>query len=333
MKSFINVEDIGDLREALVEAQEIKADRFKYQHLGKNKTLMMIFFNNSLRTRLSTQKAAMNLGMNVIVLDVNAGAWKLETERGVIMDGDKSEHLLEAIPVMGCYCDLIGVRSFAGLADREYDYAETVLHQFIKYSGRPVFAMETATVHPLQAFADLITIEESWGSPVCRCGTATNPTKRPKVVLTWAPHCRALPQAVPNSFAQWMNAAPDVDLVITHPEGYELDPQFVGDAVVEYDQKKAFEGADFIYAKNWSNPGVTNLADYGKITSKDMSWTVDTEHMSWTNNGKFMHCLPVRRNLIVTDDVIESPNSLVIPEAANREISCSIVIKRMLEAL
>ena len=332
-QSFINVQDIGPLDKARAEAFEIKNDRYKYQHLGKNKTLMMIFFNNSLRTRLSTQKAAMNLGMNVIVLDVNAGAWKLETERGVIMDGDKSEHLLEAIPVMGCYCDIIGVRSFAGLTDREYDYAETVLQQFIKYSGRPVFAMETATVHPLQAFADLITIEESWGRSVCCCGTATNPTKRPKVVLTWAPHCRALPQAVPNSFAQWMNAAPDVDLVITHPEGYELDPTFVGDAVVEYDQKKAFEGADFIYAKNWSNPGVTNPADYGKITSKDMSWTVDTEHMSWTNNGKFMHCLPVRRNLIVTDDVIESPNSLVIPEAANREISCSVVIKRMLESL
>ena len=329
MRTFINVEDIGDLRQALAEAQEIKNDRYKYQHLGKNKTLMMIFFNNSLRTRLSTQKAAMNLGMNVIVLDVNAGAWKLETERGVIMDGDKSEHLLEAIPVMGCYCDLIGVRSFAGLTDREYDYAETVLNQFIKYSGRPVFAMETATVHPLQAFADLITIEESWGRRVCSGTSAA----KPKVVLTWAPHCRALPQAVPNSFAQWMNAAEDIDLVITHPEGYELDPKFVGNAVVEYDQRKAFEGADFIYAKNWSNPGVTNPADYGKITCEDRSWTVDTEHMSWTNNGKFMHCLPVRRNLIVTDDVIESPNSLVIPEAANREISCSVVIKRMLEAL
>ena len=346
MKSFINVQDIGPLDKAMAEAFEIKKDRYKYQHLGKNKTLMMIFFNNSLRTRLSTQKAAMNLGMNVIVLDVNAGAWKLETERGVIMDGDKSEHLLEAIPVMGCYCDLIGVRSFAGLTDREYDYAETVLNQFIKYSGRPVFAMETATVHPLQAFADLITIveysrneeggtrnENSSNSD----GNLLPPSsfllpRKPKVVLTWAPHCRALPQAVPNSFAQWMNAA-DVDLVITHPEGYELDPLFVGNARVEYDQKKAFEGADFIYAKNWSNPGVTNPADYGKITSKDMSWTVDTEHMSWTNNGKFMHCLPVRRNLIVTDDVIESSNSLVIPEAANREISCSVVIKRMLEAL
>ena len=345
MRTFINVQDIGPLEKAMTEAFEIKNDRYKYQHLGKNKTLMMIFFNNSLRTRLSTQKAAMNLGMNVIVLDVNAGAWKLETERGVIMDGDKSEHLLEAIPVMGCYCDLIGVRSFAGLTDREYDYAETVLQQFIKYSGRPVFAMETATVHPLQAFADLITIEESWRvkggglkeNSYTADGILPPPSTlhlqpRPKVVLTWAPHCRALPQAVPNSFAQWMNAA-DVDLVITHPKGYELDPQFVGNAVVEYDQKKAFEGADFIYAKNWSNPGVTNPADYGKITCEDRSWTVDTEHMSWTNNGKFMHCLPVRRNLIVTDDVIESPNSLVIPEAANREISCSVVIKRMLEQL
>ena len=320
MRTFISVEDLGDLRQAMAEAQEIKQDRYKYQQLGKNKTLLMIFFNNSLRTRLSTQKAAQNLGMNVIVLDVNAGAWKLETERGVIMDGDKSEHLLEAIPVMGCYCDMIGVRSFAGLTDREYDYAETVLGQFIKYSGRPVFAMETATVHPLQAFADLITIEE-------------HKTKaRPKVVLTWAPHCRALPQAVPNSFAQWMNAA-DVDFVITHPEGYELDPKFTGGARIEYDQMKALSGADFVYAKNWSCPGVANPADYGKIISKDMSWTIDEAHMSVTDNGKFMHCLPVRRGLIVTDDVIESPNSLVIPEAANREISAEVVIKRMLESL
>lgn len=320
MKTFFNVEDIGDLKTALAEAQEVKANRFGFQQLGRNKTLLMIFFNNSLRTRLSTQKAAMNLGMNVIVLDVNAGAWKLETERGVIMDGDKSEHLLEAIPVMGSYCDLIGIRSFAGLTDREFDYAETIVGQFVKYSGRPVFAMETATVHPLQAFADLITIEEH------------KSVKRPKVVLTWAPHCRALPQAVPNSFTQWMNAS-DVDFVITHPEGYELDPQFVGKATVEYDQLKAFSGADFIYAKNWSCPGVKNPADYGKILSQDMSWTVDDAHMRLTNNACFMHCLPVRRGLIVTDDVIESPRSLVIPEAANREISAEVVIKRMLESL
>ena len=198
MKTFFNVQDLGNLQQALQEARKIKKDRFAYDTLGKNKTLLMIFFNNSLRTRLSTQKAAMNLGMNVIVLDVNAGAWKLETERGVIMDGDKSEHLLEAIPVMGSYCDIIGVRSFAGLSDRHYDYAETITNQFVRYSGRPVFAMETATVHPLQAFADLITIEEY------------KTVARPKVVLTWAPHPKALPQAVPNSFAQWMNAADEL---------------------------------------------------------------------------------------------------------------------------
>ena len=320
MNTFFNVSDVGDLSKALAEAMEVKKHRFDYQQLGKNKTLLMIFFNNSLRTRLSTQKAAMNLGMNVIVLDVNAGAWKLETERGVIMDGDKSEHLLEAIPVMGCYADIIAVRSFAGLKDRDFDYAETIVNQFVKYSGRPMIAMETATVHPLQAFADLITIEEH------------KPVKRPKVVMSWAPHCRALPQAVPNSFAQWMNAA-DVDFVITQPEGYELDPKFTQDSRVEYDQKKALEGADFVYAKNWSCPGVKDKADYGKILNSDRTWTIDTEHMSWTNQGYFMHCLPVRRGLIVTDDVIESDHSLVIPEAANREVSAEVVLKRVLESL
>ncbi len=320
MKVFRSVKDLGNLQQALQEAMEIKADRFKYQELGKNKTALLIFFNNSLRTRLSTQKAAMNLGMNVIVLDVNQGAWKLETERGVVMDGDKSEHLLEAIPVMASYCDIIGVRSFATFESREDDYNEKILEQFIQYSGKPVFFMESATVHPLQSFADLITIEEY------------KERKRPKVVLTWAPHPKALPQAVPNSFAEWMNAA-DVDFVVTHPEGYELDLQFVGDAKVEYDQMKAFEGADFIYAKNWSCPGVTRPEDYGKVLSKDMSWTVSERQMAVTNNAHFMHCLPVRRNMIVTDDVIESPRSLVIPEAANREISATVVLKRMLEAL
>lgn len=318
MRTFLHASDLGDLGQALREAAEIKADRYKFEHLGRHKTAMLIFFNNSLRTRLSTQKAARNLGLDVIVLDVNQGAWKLETERGVVMDGDKSEHLLEAIPVMASFCDLIGVRTFAGLENREADYAENILSQFIKYSGKPVFSMESATAHPLQAFADLITIEEH------------KEKARPKVVLTWAPHPRALPQAVPNSFAEWMRAA-DVELVVTHPEGYELDPLFVGDARVEYDQMKALEGADFVYAKNWSCPGVTNPADYGKILSKDMSWTIDEAHMAVTDNGKFMHCLPVRRGLIVTDDVIESPNSLVIPEAANREISAQVVIKRILE--
>lgn len=317
MNKFTCVDDIGSLDMAIREAMEIKKDRFAFTELGKNKTLLMIFFNSSLRTRLSTQKAAMNLGMNVMVLDVNQGAWKLETERGVIMDGDKAEHLLEAIPVMGSYCDIIGVRSFAGLKNKKEDYEEMVIEQFIKYSGRPVFSMEAATRHPLQSFADLITIEEFKTKP------------RPKVVMTWAPHPKALPQAVPNSFAEWMNAT-DYDFVITHPRGYELDPKFVGKAVVEYDQRKAFEGADFIYAKNWSAYTAPN---YGAVLSTDRDWTVDAEKMALTDNAFFMHCLPVRRNMIVTDDVIESERSIVIPEAANREISAQVVIKRLLESL
>ena len=317
MKKFTCVEDIGDLRAAVAEALEIKRDRFAYSELGRNRTLLMIFFNSSLRTRLSTQKAAMNLGMNVMVLDVNQGAWKLETERGVVMDGDKAEHLLEAIPVMASYCDLIGVRSFAQLKDKAEDYEERVIEQFIRYSGRPVFSMEAATRHPLQSFADLITIEEH------------KTTERPKIVMTWAPHPKALPQAVPNSFAEWINAT-DYEFVITHPEGYELDPKFVGRAEVEYDQRKAFEGADFIYAKNWSAYADPN---YGQVISTDRDWTVDAEKMALTNNAYFMHCLPVRRNMIVTDEVIESERSLVIPEAANREISAEVVIKRLLEGL
>ncbi|MDE7442248.1 MAG: acetylornithine carbamoyltransferase [Muribaculaceae bacterium] len=317
MKKFTCVDDIGPLDQALAEAAAVKRDRFAFTELGRNKTLLMIFFNSSLRTRLSTQKAAMNLGMNVMVLDVNQGAWKLETERGVVMDGDKAEHLLEAIPVMASYCDIIGVRSFAGLKDKREDYEERVIEQFIRYSGRPVFSMEAATRHPLQSFADLITIEEF------------KTKERPKVVMTWAPHPRALPQAVPNSFAEWMNAT-DYDFVITHPRGYELDPKFVGKAVVEYDQRRAFEGADFIYAKNWSAYADPN---YGKVLSTDRDWTVDSAKMALTDNAFFMHCLPVRRNMIVTDDVIESERSIVIPEAANREISAQTVIKKMLETL
>ena len=320
MKSFFHVSDIGDLGAALEEAKQVKATPFAWKHLGTDKTIMLVFFNSSLRTRLSSQKAALNLGMNPIVLNIGQDSWKLETQMGVVMDGDKSEHLREAIPVMTSYCDLIGIRSFAGLTDREYDYSETVLRQFIEYGGKPVISLESATVHPCQAFADLITIEEY------------RTKARPKVVMTWAPHPRALPQAVPNSFAEWMNAA-DVDFVITHPRGYELDPAFVGPARVEYDQMKALEGADFVYAKNWSCPGVTNPAQYGQVLSKDMSWTVDAKHMAVTNNAYFLHCLPVRRNMIVSDEVIDSPRSLVIQEAANRAVSAQVVMKRMLESL
>lgn len=317
MKEFTSIRQLGDLRQALAQAQQVKRNPFADQELGRNKTLLMVFFNNSLRTRLSTQKAALNLGMNVIVLDVNQGAWKLETERGVIMDGDKSEHLLEAIPVMGCYCDLIGVRSFARFESKDEDYNEMILNQFIKYSGKPVFSMEAATRHPLQTFADLITIEEH------------KTKERPKVVMTWAPHPKALPQAVPNSFAEGMNFA-GYDFVIANPEGYDLAPEFVGGARVTHDQDEALRGADFVYAKNWSAYEGDN---YGKVLSRDRSWTVTKEKMALTDNAFFMHCLPVRRNMIVSDEVIESPRSLVIPEAANRVVSAQTVIKKMLESL
>ncbi len=315
MKHFTSILQLGDLQEALAEAAAIKADPFAHQQLGRNKTLLLVFFNNSLRTRLSTQKAGLNLGMNVIVLDVNQGAWKLETGHGVIMDGDKSEHLLEAIPVMGSYCDMIGVRSFARFESKEDDYNEVILNQFIQYSGRPVFSMEAATRHPLQTFADILTIEE-------------HKTKaRPKVVMTWAPHPKALPQAVPNSFIEGMSMT-DYDFVIANPEGYDLAPEFVGNAKVTHDQDEALAGADFVYAKNWAS-----YEHYGEILSRDRGWTVTKEKMALTNDAFFLHCLPVRRNMIVSDDVIESSRSLVIPEAANREYAAQTVIKRLLEGL
>ena len=320
MKSFLHVSDIGDLGAALKEAAMLSKNPLACKSLGEGRTILLVFFNSSLRTRLSSQKAALNLGMSPIVLNVGQDSWKLESELGVVMDGDRSEHLREAIPVMCSYCDIIGIRSFATLQDRAADYAETVLNQFIEYGGKPVISLESATLHPCQAFADLITIEQYKRKP------------RPKVVLTWAPHPRALPQAVPNSFAEWMGAA-DVDLVITQPEGYELDPRFVGGARVEYDQMKALEGADFVYAKNWSCPGVSDPSRYGQILSQDPSWTVGEAHMAVTDNAYFMHCLPVRRNVVVTDGVLDSPASLVVPEAANRVVSAQVVMKRMLEEL
>lgn len=317
MRNFITVKDMGNLTDALEKAKYVKENPYADAELGRNKTMLLIFFNSSLRTRLSTQKAALNLGMNVIVLDINQGAWKLETERGVVMDGDKPEHILEAIPVMGSYCDIIGVRSFANFASKADDYGEKILNQFIRLSGKPVISMEAATRHPLQSFADLITINEY------------KKVERPKVVLSWAPHPKALPQAVPNSFAEWMIAA-GYEVVITHPEGYELDPAFTAGATIEYDQEKAFKGADFIYGKNWSAYADPN---YGKVLCTDRNWTIDERKMALTNNGYFMHCLPVRRNMIVTDNVIESANSLVIPEAANRVVSAQTVIREILLGL
>lgn len=313
MKNYTSIKDIPSIKKALYEAFEVKKNPFGFQHLGKNKTMVMVFFNSSLRTRLSTQKAAMNLGMNTMVMNVNGDSWQLESELGVVMDGDKPEHLLEAIPVIGKYCDVIGVRAFARFESKEDDYSEKIINQFVDYAGVPVISMEGATRHPLQSFADLVTIEEY------------KKVERPKVVLTWAPHPKALPQAVANSFVEWMQET-EYDLVVTHPEGYDLAPEFMGDVKVEYDQKKAFEGADFIYAKNWSS-----YKDYGQVVSKDMSWTVNEEKMALTNNAKFMHCLPVRRNVVVSDGVIDSPNSIVVEQAANREVTAQAVLKMILE--
>ena len=314
MKNFISVKDIPSIEKAVETAFEVKRNKFGFQHLGKNKTMVLVFFNSSLRTRLSTQKAAMNLGMNTMVMNVNEDSWQLESEMGVVMDGNTAEHLREAIPVMGKYCDVIGVRAFAKFENRDDDYSEKILTQFVDYAGVPIVSMEAATRHPLQSYADLVTIEEF------------KKVERPKVVLTWAPHPRALPQAVPNSFVEWMRET-DYELVVTHPKGYELAPEFMGDVKVEYDQKKAFEGADFIYAKNWAS-----YTHYGQILSKDFAWTVDEAKMALTNEAKFMHCLPVRRNVVVSDGVIDSPNSIVVEEAYNREITAQAVLKMILES-
>ncbi len=316
MTDFISLADVTDLDALVQSGRAAKANPFADQPLGKNKTIGLIFFNSSLRTRLSTQKAAQNLGLNVMMMNVGQDSWGLEMEEGVLMNGDKAEHVREAAAVIGRYCDIIGIRAFADLNDRATDYREQVMQQFRTYAGVPIVNLESATRHPLQSLADCITIDEAW----------TKPT-RPKVVLTWLPHFKALPQAVANSFSEWMNQR-DVEFVMTHPEGYELAPEFVGDARVEYDQEKAFAGADFIYGKNWSS-----YTHYGQVLTQDPAWAVTMDKMRLTNNGKFMHCLPVRRNLKVSDAVLDSPQSLVIEQAANREWSAQAVLKTILLSL
>ncbi|MEL1241120.1 N-acetylornithine carbamoyltransferase [Flavobacterium flavipallidum] len=312
--NFLSIQDIDSLDKWVKQALKIKKNPLKKKKLGKNKTLGMLFFNSSLRTRLSTQKAAMNLGMDVIVMNFNSEGWTLEFQDGAVMNQGSSEHIKEAAAVVSQYCDIIAIRAFAGLVDKEKDNAETVISGFMKYASVPVVNMESATGHPMQSLADAITMAE-------------HKTKhRAKVVLTWAPHPRALPQAVPNSFVEMMQKQKDMDFVITHPEGYELNPEITKDSVIEYDQNKAFENADFIYAKNWSN-----YKEYGKITNSDPNWTVTAEKMALTNNAKFMHCLPVRRNVIVTDEVIDSENSVVIEQANNRTYSAQLVLQKILE--
>ena len=315
MKHFLSIKDVTDLPQLINSGIAAKKDPFADQALGKNKTIGLLFFNSSLRTRISTQKAAQNLGLNVITRNVGQDGWGLEMEEGVIMNGDKAEHVKEAAAVIGSYCDIIGIRSFAGLQNRDKDYSEIVFQQFKKYAQVPIINLESATRHPLQSLADCITIEEF------------KLKQRPKVVLTWLPHFKALPQAVANSFCEWMNPM-EVELVITHPEGYDLSPEFVGKGQVIYDQDKALEGADFVYGKNWSS-----YNQYGQVLNTDPSWMITEAKMALTDNGKFMHCLPVRRNMKVADEVLDGPRSLVIEQAANREWSAQAALKEVLLGL
>ncbi|GAB4339634.1 MAG: acetylornithine carbamoyltransferase [Flammeovirgaceae bacterium] len=315
MKQFLSVSDVPDAFQLVKEGLMLKKNPFQFSELGKNKTLGLIFLNPSLRTRMSTHKAALNLGMSVMVMNLDKEGWQIEMEDGTVMDGGSQEHIKEAVGVISRYCDILGVRTFAGLQDREKDYAEEVLMKFVKYSSIPVVSLESATRHPFQSLADWMTIEEH------------KKTSHPKVVLTWAAHPKALPQAVPNSFVEWMKIAP-VDLVVTHPEGYELADEFSHGVKVVYHQDEALKDADFVYAKNWSS-----YKYYGQIYNSDRSWMITPEKMALTNNAKFMHCLPVRRNVIVADAVIDSPNSIVLDEAENRVYSAQIVLKKILEGL
>ena len=318
MKHYTSIQDIENLDQLVQEAIELKKALFEHKHLGENKTLGMIFYNPSLRTRLSTQRAGFNLGMNVIVMNIGSDGWALEFEDGAVMNGNKAEHVKEAAEVISQYCDIIAIRTFPGLVDRDADYSEPVISAFKKYATVPIVSMESATGHPLQALADLITIEEH------------KTVEKPKVVLTWAPHPKLLPQAVSNSFVEFMKNSDKVDLVITHPKGYELDPSKTEGVTIEYDQEKAFEGADFIYAKNWSS-----YENYGKLDENiDYSWMIDEAKMKNTNNGKFMHCLPVRRNVVVADDVMDNKDrNITIKEANNRTYSAQIVLKKILEEI
>jgi N-succinyl-L-ornithine transcarbamylase len=311
--NYISIQNIDSLDNWVKQALKIKERPLKNKKLGKNKTLGMLFFNPSLRTRLSTQKAALNLGMNVMVMNFTNEGWSLEFENGAIMNQGASEHIKEAAEVVSQYCDIIAVRAFAGLVDKEKDNAETVLAGFLKFATVPIVNMEGCTGHPLQALADAITMEEH------------KTEHRPKVVLSWAPHPKALPQAVANTFVEMMQLQ-NADFVITHPKGYELNPEITKNSLIEYDQNKAFENADFIYTKNWSS-----YSDYGKITNSDPNWTVTAEKMKLTNNAKFMHCLPVRRNVVVTDEVLDGENSLVIEQANNRTYAAQLVLQKILK--
>jgi N-succinyl-L-ornithine transcarbamylase len=315
MRHFTSVNDVENINQLIQSARLLKVGGSKTDKHGIGKVLGLIFMNPSLRTRLSTQKAGINLGMEVMVMNFTGEGWALETREGVIMDGNKSEHIIEAAAVLGKYCDIIGLRSFPGLIDRDLDYGEEILTSLIKYSGVPVISLESATRHPLQSLADMITIEEF------------KKVEKPRIVMTWAPHPKALPQSVPNSFIEWAEAM-DYDLVIAHPRGYELSSAFVKDIPVEYDQDRALEGADFVYVKNWSS-----FYDYGKVLTIDPNWMITVEKLKSTNNAKVMHCLPVRRNVVISDGVLDGDHSIVIEEATNRIYAAQAVISEILDSL
>jgi N-succinyl-L-ornithine transcarbamylase len=316
MQHFISVNDVHDIDALAKKALAYKQNSFADKHLGANKRIGLLFLNPSLRTRISTQIAAENLGMQVLTFNVGNDGWKLEFEEEAIMSGTTVEHIKDAAPILGNYFDVIGVRSFPSLTNKEEDYSEHVIKQFIKYAGVPVVSLETATLHPLQSFTDIITIKETLAASIMR----------PKIVLTWAPHIKPLPQCVANSFAQWMNAWGQADFVITHPEDYELDEQFTKGATITHNQQEALKDADFVYVKNWST-----YHDYGKIYSNDPSWMLTPEKLKVTNNAKIMHCLPVRRNVELSDEVLDSANSLVTQEASNRVWAAQAVLSEILK--
>lgn len=319
MKQFISAHDVQNIPALIRKALDYKANPWKDETLGKHKRIGCLFLNPSMRTRLSTQVAAQQLGMETVIFNVGNEGWSLEFEEGAIMNGTTVEHVKDAAPIMGNYFDILAIRTFPGLKDREADYGEHIIKQFIKYAGIPVLSLESATLHPLQSLTDLITITESW--------QATNNTlAKPKVVLTWAPHVKALPQCVANSFAQWVNAWGEADFVITHPKGYELAEEFTQGATIEYDQEKALKDADFVYVKNWSA-----YAPYGSMPPFGGDWMLTNEKIGQTCNAKVMHCLPVRRNIELSDEILDGPNSIITQEASNRVWAAQAVISSLLQ--
>lgn len=319
MNQFISVHDLPNINEMVKQALAYKANPFMDQHLGKGKRMGLLFLNPSMRTRLSTQIAAQQLGMEAIVFNVGQEGWALEFEEEAIMSGTTVEHVKDAAPILGKYFDVLGIRTFPSLKNKEDDYSELYIKQFIKYAGIPVVSLESATLHPLQSFTDIITISEQ---------LAAKPlNKKPKIVLTWAPHVKPLPQCVANSFAQWVNAWGEADFVITHPEDYELDPQFTKGATITHNQSEALKDADFVYVKNWST-----YADYGRIYCNDPEWMLTAESLALTNNAKVMHCLPVRRNVELSDEILDGPNSIVTQQASNRVWAAQTVLSTILKS-